>query len=709
MKILTNTQIKEHENIIINDNLLFEKNIIPQMIVNKDRVIIKVNMNFCKLFGYEKDEILGNQTVVLTPSQEKFEEYRKYFLKTKDGIITKQELEYKKKSGEIFWVKLEGSVINEDIENVFVLWSFIDVTNEVNLIKFLKIEKERAENATKAKSEFLANMSHEIRTPMNAIIGMTYLVKQTELNPIQNSYIKKIENSANALLSIINDILDFSKIEAGKLELENIDFDLRVVIEGLKSIIDVKTKEKSLKFDVIYAENLNFYLFGDPLRLGQVLINLVSNAVKFTNRGGVELYISKIDNNRVRFEVKDSGIGISKEQLDRLFQSFSQADSSTTRKYGGTGLGLTISKNIIEMMNGKIWVESEIGIGSNFIFEIDLKDGKIAKINDDMKAKDILILKNSLKNFSGSNLLLVEDNIINQEIVLGMLEFAKLNIDIANNGVEAIEKAKNGNYEIILMDIQMPYIDGYEATTIIRKDNKTVPIVALSANAMKTDIEMSVKAGMNEHLNKPIEPIKLFSILLKYLTKKTVDNFEIDCKNIVQELPNFKHLDITKVIPIFIESLETFEKISNSFLKKYKDFSIEFESFERDMHTLKGISATIGAFTLSNLAQELEKKYDNELLIKLKNELNFVCSELEEYFNKKITKNNIKKETVIIEEINSLFNQLKDAISRKRPKLCNTILENLERIELDEIQNSKFLKIKKLVSNYDFDEAIKLF
>jgi len=381
----------------------------------------------------------------------------------------------------------------------------------------LESEKTIAQNATEAKSQFLANMSHEIRTPMNGIIGITHLLFKTGLNEKQIDYLTKIDDSAKSLLNIINDILDLSKIEAGKLTIESVEFNLKKAISQTLAPLEIIANQKHIKITIEYANNVGDFFIGDSLRISQVLTNLIGNAIKFThNQGNINIYVSKIDDSVYRFKIQDSGIGLSEKEQKKLFKPFSQADESTTRKYGGTGLGLVISKQLVELMSGKIWVESKEGLGSSFFFDIKLKEISLPKVKNEVKK--IEHNKNFIK---AKKILIVEDNVTNQLVLLGLLEDYVEKIDVAKNGKEAVEMYEKGKYELIFMDLQMPVMDGYEATKIIRAMDEKIPIIALTANAMSEEMQRTKALGMNGHLVKPINLEKLFDTLFKHINSNT--------------------------------------------------------------------------------------------------------------------------------------------------------------------------------------------
>lgn len=393
-----------------------------------------------------------------------------------------------------------------------------DISSLDETMKKLNESRKAAEEANKSKSAFLASMSHEIRTPLNGIIGMAHLLETANLTDEEHEYLKSINYSANSLLQIINDILDFSKIEAQKMELEKTTFNLKELLTTIINSFLYMKEEKDVDLQLNIDHDVPDAVLGDPVRLRQILINLIGNAFKFTSKGSIKTSVKKIkeakDYIELKFSVSDTGIGIPKNKIDNLFESFKQLDSATTRKYGGTGLGLAIVKNLVNLMGGQIQVDSEINKGSIFTFTIPLY--KTKNITSGLQGNTSL---NEIESID-MRILVAEDNKVNQMFLMKLLERKKCSVDLADNGLKVLEKLKKNSYDLILMDIQMPEMDGYKATLLIRQKEentgKHIPIIALTANATEEDRKKCFECGMDDYLTKPVKSEKLFDCLLKY-------------------------------------------------------------------------------------------------------------------------------------------------------------------------------------------------
>ncbi len=564
---------------------------------NNDK-IIKAYPQFCSLIGYTEAELLGKSPTELFLDKLS----RKIMERENEGRLKGNSSVYEvpliKKNGDVVWVIISGAPFyNSDGMLEGTVGIHLDITERRIMEADLREAKLKAEELNEIKEMFLANMSHEIRTPMNAIVGMSELLSQSNLDETQSKYLSAISSSSKNLLVLINDLLDFSKIESGNLSLEMAEFNLNKLITKTIETVSLKADDNGVdivcEMDPILPKMLN----GDSTRLGQVLLNLLSNAVKFTINGSVKTTVkatrTKDDTYQITFVVKDEGIGIPKEELGNIFNDFSQATASTTRLYGGTGLGLSISQKIVRLMGGELEVESELNKGSEFFFSIELEgvdiDNAAYELSDNYSIEE---------DFNQSKILLVEDNPVNSLMATTILEKWNCRVDLAENGIESIEKLNLKSYDLILMDMTMPKMGGIEASQIIRKELKIeTPIIALTANAIKGDLEKCVAAGMDDYLSKPYHQIDLNRVLTKWIEPN---------KEIVKEsLINLSKLE-EMGDPDFLE------KMLNLFLVEAgKDITIikkaiEQSDFDQIRSTAHKMKPSINYICIARLFEEVK-------------------------------------------------------------------------------------------------------
>jgi len=587
--------------------------------------------------------------------------------------------------------------------------------------------RDKALAATRSKSDFLANMSHEIRTPMNAVIGMTHLARDSATDNTQRQYLDKTLTASENLLKIINDILDFSKVEAGKMELDAADFYLQETLDHLDSMAAVQAHQKGLEFIVDAPADIPM-LHGDALRLGQVLLNLVSNAVKFTQTGYVQVKIELIQQTDtgidLRFNISDSGIGMSEEQMAHLFEAFTQADASTTRQYGGTGLGLAICKQMVNLMQGEISVESAPDQGSSFQFEIHFGLG-------DANARPLLTTtgnrapSNSMGPLQGARVLLVEDNEINQQVAEGLLSRAGIDLEIVNNGKQAVGAVKARTFDAVLMDMQMPVMDGLEATRRIRADSayNALPIIAMTANAMATDRQACIDAGMNDHISKPIDPGILYNALARWITPPASDQSKPSAASEQQH----DDIDFSTLQGIDVEDglhrLAGDQALYRQILCRFRDAQADsiqrmqaavaaddYKSAESVAHIVKGLAGNIGAKELMQQISTLElalstrEPIDDNIWKIAEIQLATITESLDGLCAAAVPTAQNSKHGVDRDAANTIINQMRLLLEDSDGDAVD-LLDELS-VALGDSNTQHITSLRQHLATYDFDAAL---
>lgn len=811
--------------------------------------------HFKDMLGYTIEESLGKTPFDFMPKEEQQQVSDNFF---KEIILKRNSFRglihpSLTKDGKKIWQKVNGlPIFDANGKIIGYRGASLDITSEKKAQEELEIAKEQAESANRAKTDFLANMSHEIRTPMNAIIGLGDILEDMIIEKKQKDLLYKINSSSKMLLGIINDILDYSKIEAGKLELECNKFTVEDVLSQLKVLFEQRVSQKDLELYFHLKGKSVGLIYGDELRLTQVLSNLLSNAIKFTNIGNITLkieFIENIDNEKVtlNFSIEDSGIGMNKEQLNNLFKPFSQADNSITRKYGGTGLGLIISKNIINAMGGNIEVQSKEEVGTKFSFAVDFKvdSCKKSQSNINYNSEKILIvddqeisrevLKDMLKRFgysfdealdgfeaikliqkadsqntpydmlvidwnmpllngvktieklqnmynqkelkskiptifmisaysktdidlenlnincfiskpvtpsslfdaiydakggyikkpikqetqktpdlSAIHILVMEDNEINQEVLSLMLDKVGISYEIANNGKIGIEKflEKQDKFDLILMDIQMPIIGGYEATQKIREVNKEIPIIALTAAAMVEDKEKAIQVGMNDHIGKPIDKNELYRSISKLMKRDAVFTKSIKIsKDTILDLDALYDITSSKQLAYkLLEKLKT-QLESGEFKDIVNHIKNNTPQSRALIHSLKGVSGNIKANEIFSITQKIDKKFQQKEVVSeaLLQELQYSVRRFLEEFNslnleaiqnKNIQTLNPKELQILVKET---FLLIQDGTLLEQDTI-EILYENLQ----NKIDSKELLQWKNFIEQFEFDEAISI-
>ncbi len=597
-------QEEKYRNIIANMNLgLIE--------VDNNEIIQFANQSFSDISGYETNELIGKSPSEVFIFGENFEIMQSKNVVRKLGVSDVYQIPIKNKRGELKWWAISGAPNFDDKGNlVGTIGIHLDITDQKQLEIDLESEKIKAEEASKAKEAFLANMSHEIRTPLNAIIGFLRELEKQKLTDLQQKYIENSSIASKHLLAIINNILDISKIEAGEMSLNDEDFIIENSIKNVVTVLQPKAEQKSIDLIINYDTKISKVLKGDPLRIEQILFNLIGNSLKFTHEGKISVNCTLVNENsnseEICVSIFDTGIGMDKKFIEAIFKKFSQEDKKITRKFGGTGLGMAITKELVNLMNGRIEVESEKNIGTKIYIYLTLEKGNQENIKNALSDKE-------LTNIDGAKILLVEDNELNRMVAQNSLQYFNCKVVEAENGLIALDILKSTKFDIILMDIQMPEMDGIEATKIIRNKLKIkTPIIALTANAFKTEIEKCKKAGMDEYVTKPFDETILLETIAKLLHQKeikpishssNVENVWLYSLNSINNLSRGNEEFVQKMIAIFIDqTIDTIQKVEKALLTN------NFQEVSRLIHKIKPSIEGMGILSILDDVKLLEKK-----------------------------------------------------------------------------------------------------